>query len=205
VIHQDFHNSVTHLVEDVLAGHAPQQTETKIVSKDRAERWCACVLDHILHDGFPAVLLTGVDITVQKQAEHDRLELAKEQEQLKLFQRFIRDMAHDLRSPMANIKTRLYLLRQSPDTEKRQTHLDVLDGQVNRLVYLLDEILDMARLDELPNVRLDSTDLNALITALVNEQEPNVQVKAHCLELDLEPDLPGLIADKQLLVLQPHL
>lgn len=59
--------------------------------------------------------------------------------------RFLTHAAHELRTPMSNLKTRLYLLRHQPD--KIPQHLSVLDDVSDGMARLIEDLLDVVRLE----------------------------------------------------------
>lgn len=66
----------------------------------------------------------------------------------KLFQiqknRFINHAAHELRTPVTNLTTRLYLLRRQP--EKLEQHVNVLDQVSRQMTELINELLEATEL-----------------------------------------------------------
>lgn len=58
--------------------------------------------------------------------------------------RFLTHAAHELRTPISNITTRLYLARKQP--EQLDTHLTVIDEVTRNMVKLVDDLLDVVRL-----------------------------------------------------------
>jgi len=68
----------------------------------------------------------------------------KELDQLK--SEFVSNVSHELRTPLANIKLYLTLLEKG-HPERRATHLRVLSQEVRRLETLIEDILDLSRLE----------------------------------------------------------
>ncbi|MCD4685448.1 MAG: PAS domain S-box protein, partial [Anaerolineae bacterium] len=56
--------------------------------------------------------------------------------------RFITNASHELRHPLANLKTRLYLLRHQP--EQLDDHLAVLDSATNEMARLVQDLVEVA-------------------------------------------------------------
>lgn len=56
--------------------------------------------------------------------------------------RFITNAAHELRSPISNLNTRLYLLRRSP--QNMEEHLRVIERVIDRINRLVNDLLDMS-------------------------------------------------------------
>jgi len=66
-------------------------------------------------------------------------------------ERFLRHAAHELRTPLSNFKTRLYLLRRQP--ERLFAHLAVMERVTDEINQLVEDLLDIFRLQR------DSTEL----------------------------------------------
>lgn len=58
---------------------------------------------------------------------------------------FLSNAAHQLRLPLANLKTRLYLMRRQP--EKQAHHLEVIDSSLDHLADLVSDLVDLAQYD----------------------------------------------------------
>ena len=72
---------------------------------------------------------------------------------------FVSDAAHELRSPLTAIKTQLEVAQAHPEaTDWAQASEDAL-ADVERLARLVDDLLILARIDEVPQRRLSVVDL----------------------------------------------
>ncbi|MEP6884332.1 MAG: ATP-binding protein [Gammaproteobacteria bacterium] len=80
----------------------------------------------------------------------------------------LRDISHELRSPLARMRVALGLARQPPADMSRQ--LDRLEREIERLDALISQILKLARLygTEMPFVR-ETIDLNDVIEEVVRD------------------------------------
>jgi signal transduction histidine kinase len=60
---------------------------------------------------------------------------------------FLAVLAHEIRNPLAPIRTAVHLLRlkELPDTQRSKAR-DVIDRQVEHLVRLIDDLLDVSRI-----------------------------------------------------------
>lgn len=120
-------------------------------------------------------------------------ELAQANERLleldRLKTKFVSDVSHELRTPITNLQLYLDLLKHGKP-EKRDHHLTVLRQQANRLTRLVEDILDLSRL-ELGDRRIAfaSVDLNELVEQVVMTHQPLAD-NAN-LRLTFEPG-PGL-------------
>lgn len=64
-------------------------------------------------------------------------------------ERFLRHAAHELRTPLSNFKTRLYLLRRQP--ERLFSHLAVMERVTDEMNELVEDLLDVFRLQRHSN------------------------------------------------------
>ncbi|MBA9005804.1 sensor histidine kinase [Thermomonospora cellulosilytica] len=100
------------------------------------------------------------DMVGAMNAALDRLEIAFDD-----LQRFTSDASHDLRSPLAGIRTRLEEALAHPgDVDWPRTAADVLAG-VDRQQAIVTDLLSLARLDTGGPIRLQRTDLTRLTGA----------------------------------------
>jgi PAS domain S-box-containing protein len=138
------------------------------------------------------------DVTERRRAEGQRLELAVEQERVELLQHFIRDTSHDFRTPLTTIKTSLYLLAKTIDEEeKRGRYMEVIDEQTTHLQKLLDDLLNMSRLDKTANADFifEPRVLNLLLQNVVAAHKSLAERKSHSVSLEVEADLPAVLID----------
>ncbi len=83
--------------------------------------------------------------------------------------KFVADVSHELRSPIANMQVYLDLL-QMGSAEKRDQYHEILQGQLHRLSLLVEDILDLSRLEavELQKQQFETVDLNELVAEVVS-------------------------------------
>lgn len=115
---------------------------------------------------------------------------------LKNQQRLMRDVSHELRSPLGRLRAMLSIAEQSGD-EKTLSHLGRMEIEVQRLDHLIGEILTFARLEaksEIDRQSVDIMDLMHEIAADVSlegskdEKEVVVSGPESCL-MQLDSDL----------------
>jgi PAS domain S-box-containing protein len=89
------------------------------------------------------------DISHHKRTEGELQRLASElAEKNRMQSEFLYTLAHELRNPLAPIRTGLELLRVSPPGKSGGEVHDMMRRQVDHMVHLGDDLLDMARLSE---------------------------------------------------------
>jgi PAS domain S-box-containing protein len=115
-------------------------------------------------------------------------DITQQRELDRLKDQFISDVSHELRTPATNLSLYLELLeRASP--EKRTDYLAILKGQCDLLVKLVEDILDLSRLEMVKarKIELTSVDFNQLTEQVITAHRPLAE--ASNLRLVYEPDL----------------
>ncbi len=125
------------------------------------------------HNQIIALVSTSRDVTMRRQAEQERLELAVERERVKTLQHLISDTSHDLKTPLTTLNNSLYLLKKFiSDPERREHYAQVLQKQVSHLVKILEDMDSMAKLDRATEeFAFQAIDLKDLLTQIVAEYE----------------------------------
>ncbi len=142
--------------------------------------------------------LVGIsrDITDRKQFQAQKTVLEAEQERVRVLQRFIADMSHDFRTPLSVINSSTYLLHKLTDPEKREEKIRNIELQSDRLLKLLDDQLEMGRLDEksLP-FNFTKEDINPIVQTVVTSFQVMADSKNQSLQFIPTPNLPAIDLD----------
>ncbi|MFD9436752.1 ATP-binding protein [Streptomyces sp. NPDC060002] len=79
--------------------------------------------------------------------------------------RFVADASHELRTPLSAIRGYLQLYEQGMlvEPQERRRAWDRMNGEVDRMGRLVDELLTLARLDQRPELRLRGVDVSRLV------------------------------------------
>jgi sigma-B regulation protein RsbU (phosphoserine phosphatase) len=126
-------------------------------------------------------------LELQAQTEAARRELAKANEELEdrvrtlveerlaaqesmlaqkeaseLREHFIAVLGHDLRNPLASIKSGLRMLAKEPISEKAQRVLKLMDGSADRMAGLISDVMDFARARLGSGIAIHATDGSGL-------------------------------------------
>ena len=123
-------------------------------------------------------------------------ELASANERLKeldhLKSKFVSDVSHELRTPVTNLNLYLDLLQRGKH-EQWPRYFNVLREQVDRLRQLIEDILDLSRLDLAANVQIEMepVDLNEVINLVVTAHK--LRAEKSGLQLDFMPCKPSAI------------
>ncbi|MFT3859586.1 MAG: response regulator [Aquabacterium sp.] len=104
---------------------------------------------------------------------------------------FLAMLSHELRNPLAPIRNAVDVIRRlAPQEERLCWANDVMDRQVRHLTRLVEELLDVARINQGKiTLHLAPVDLRAVIEHGVETVKPFIEHRAHQLTLML-PDTP---------------
>ena len=110
-------------------------------------------------------------------------ELAEANERLKELDRlksqFVFDASHELKSPLTSIKGYGDLLVRGAVgtlTEDQREFLQIISGSTDRLITLINDLLDMSRIEAgRENQPFQPVDLNAVVSQVVSAQQPQAQ------------------------------
>lgn len=101
--------------------------------------------------------------------------------------RFVSNASHELRTPVANLKTRVYLLRRQP--EKLTEHLDVVDQVIAKMQQLMEDLFDFTEIEQ-GNLLLEREDvaLQDLLTEVIQSYQSKAERRSIALECEFAPD-----------------
>ncbi len=113
--------------------------------------------------------------------------------------RFITNASHELRRPLTNLKTRLYLLRRQP--ERMDEHLVVLQRAADDMSELVQDLVDVSQLMR-NRIRLDkrNTQLQFAVEGALNLQMPAAQQKYIQLQYHISSEPMPIFGDYQRLI-----
>lgn len=84
-------------------------------------------------------------------------------------EQFAADVAHEIKNPLASLRSAIETLRIAPEGEKRNRLLDVVEHDVRRLDRLVSDISNASRLDsELVKEEEDQFDLTRMLSRIVD-------------------------------------
>ena len=113
---------------------------------------------------------------------------------------FLADVSHELRTPIAAIRTFIELLREGAidDPAARDEFLESSRGQLERLDWLAQNLLDLSKLDSgLALLELRAEDLRACVESAIEQAEPAAARRHIALSVDLPAEPVLLLHDPQ--------
>jgi signal transduction histidine kinase len=96
--------------------------------------------------------------------------------------RFIADAAHELRSPITAVKLQAQIAGRAATASEREAALTQLSGGVDRAAHLIEQLLDMARLE--PSAR-QTTFTTVALDALIKQVVADFSIQAEARDIDL--------------------
>ena len=105
--------------------------------------------------------------------------------------RFTADAAHELRTPLASIKTQAQVAIQAADSAQRRHALEQIVVGVDRTTHLVEQLLTLARFD--PDEAIASSediDLRTLVGETIATLDPQAMGKQLRIDLDEGPPAP---------------
>ncbi len=160
---------------------AALHAETAIQHRDRA----LAVTAARLGDDSDAVVWT-----VRDMSERARLERAKDE--------FVAMASHELRSPLTSIKGFVELLERSPEnmSERQREFVDIILRSTDRLVDLVNDLLDVARIDaDRVEINRRPIDVGEAVREVTELMGPRIEEKGQQLGVYVAPTLPLALAD----------
>lgn len=117
------------------------------------------------------------DLLLEREALVDQL-----RHEARIKNEFLATLAHELRNPLAPIRTGLQILRLSPTGKPATQTLEMMDRQVRHLVRLIDDLLDISRitLGKL-ELRKQEVPVDVLLASAVEASKPVIDAGKHTL------------------------
>ncbi|NJK77065.1 MAG: HAMP domain-containing protein [Richelia sp. CSU_2_1] len=139
--------------------------------------------------------LKGIAITVQDITREVELNEAKSH--------FISNVSHELRTPLFNIKSfieTLYEYGEDLQESERREFLEIANRETDRLTRLVNDVLDLSRLESCRIYQLDAVDLSQAVEQTLRTYQLNAKDKGIELKQELERDLPPVLGHYDLLL-----
>lgn len=154
-------------VIDAVRSSRESGTQTRVDIEQPGRRYFRVVTSSIAAGGEWAVLVVLHDVTDVKRTDQIRRDFAA-------------NVSHELRTPLAGIKAVIETLAEGAidDREAAADFLTRADSEVDRLIQLVEELLDLSRIEsgEVPlNPR--PTDVDGLVAEVVERLRPQAERK----------------------------
>lgn len=148
-------------------------------------------------------LIDLVSIAIDRAALHEQVEKANQKLQIldKAKDDFVSLASHELRTPMTAIKSYTWLVaneKEGPISAKAKSHLDKVQKSTDRLISLVNELLDISRIESgRVNLTMEKFPLATLFTEVCDEFTPKAAELTIKLSCPILTNLPVINADRE--------
>jgi signal transduction histidine kinase len=94
--------------------------------------------------------------------------------------RFLAVLSHELRNPLAPLRTGVALLRmRGADPDAQETH-DMMERQITQLARLIDDLLDVSRIDRGKlEIHAERIPVETMLRSAIDTARPNIDAQGH--------------------------
>lgn len=160
-----------------------ERAEFRITINEPTKRTIRILLTTVVNQQRESI--KGIAITIQDITREVELNEAKSQ--------FISNVSHELRTPLFNIKSFIETLHEfgeDLDVEQRQEFLLTVNNETDRLARLVNDVLDLSKLESGRSYSMDGVDLSQAIEQTLRTYQLNARDKGIELIQDIAPNLP---------------
>lgn len=140
-------------------------------------------------------ILKGIAMTIQDLTREVELNAAQS--------RFISNVSHELRTPLFNIKSYVETLHDLGDQlseEEKKEFLGIANAETDRLTRLVNDVLDLSRLESDRVWALEPLELGPAIEQTLRTYRLNAEDKGVRLQFEADPQLPRALGNWDLLL-----
>ncbi len=169
------------VVDEVFASGEQRQLEFVFPSPTGHRSFQArLVPERDEHEQVQQVLAIVQDVTVERHAQ----QAVRDAEQRK--DEFLATLAHELRNPLAPLRTGLQVLERSKDVAAASAVRAMMNRQLEHMVRLIDDLMDVARISAGKlTLRREPVQLTAAVDMAVEASRTALQAGHHRLDLQL--------------------
>ncbi len=186
-------DTIARALQQMAAGHSTESTEFQIVLPEPTKRTIRIVLNSVLDTARETS--KGIALTVQDITREAELNEAKSQ--------FISNISHELRTPLFNIKSfieTLYEYGDALEPSQQREFLETANRETDRLTRLVNDVLDLSRLESGKAYAFDAIDLHQAIDQTLRTYQLNAKDKGVVLRQEVAVELPTIWGNYDLIV-----
>jgi len=184
---------LTRPLYQMARGELREEAEFRITAIEPNNRTLRVLLNAVVDPVRDNV--KGIAVTVQDITREVELNEAKSQ--------FISNVSHELRTPLFNIKSFIETLyeygEELTETQKHE-FLETANRETDRLTRLVNDVLDLSRLESCKIYQFEAIDLSQPIEQILRTYQLNAKDKGIELLQDIEPNLPPVFGHYDLLL-----
>jgi len=181
-------------MDRALAERTDYRAEYRVNLPDGRQIWVAASGRGTYADDGTVLGMTGVmqDITEKKREEEALREADARKDE------FLATLAHELRNPLAPLRSSLEILRKEGiSQEAREAARLVMLRQVNQMVALIDDLIDISRISTgRIDLHMAPVTLSEVVEGALEISRPLIDARGHAFSLELPESPIHLGADK---------
>ena len=109
---------------------------------------------------------------------------------------FINAVSHDLRSPLSGVLIATHLVSQAGEVnEQQQEFLTTIEQRVAAMTELIDDLLDVGRIEAGVDMEMEPCVIAPLIAQVVNQFAEQIRNKGHKVDIKTDTDLPPMMGN----------
>ncbi|GAB2507781.1 PAS domain S-box protein [Lysobacter humi (ex Lee et al. 2017)] len=183
VLHPDDRERVHAAFEAANDAQEAHVLEYRALRWDGAYRWMHATGRPRFGAGSEFLGFIGgiLDITERREAEEALREADRRKDE------FLATLAHELRNPLAPIRSGLHVLNLTADAEIARRTRQMMDRQLDHMVRLVDDLLDVSRITSGKVVlQRQRISLQDAVRAAIESARPSIESARHRLVVDLD-------------------
>jgi two-component system, OmpR family, phosphate regulon sensor histidine kinase PhoR len=174
------------VIEALRASREEGRREARLIERP-SRYYLQVITTPIISGGEWTALVVFHDLTDVKRVEQMRRD-------------FVANVSHELRTPLASIKSVIETLQGGAleDRKAAQDFLSRADSEIDRLVQLVEELLELSRIEsgEVPLAR-QPVEMAAVLAKAVERLRPQAEKQGLNLTLEVAPNLPPIVGDAE--------
>ena len=142
------------------------------------------------NEGREEMILLAIEDITERQISQKKLVEANRRKS-----NFLATLAHELRNPLAPVQIAVQLLRRDAK-ESGVKQLDMIERQIQRLVRLVDDLLDIARIErDHVELKMEPLDLVSVVNQAIEGSRHDLDDRRHSLSLTLPSESILVLGD----------
>ncbi|MES2280185.1 MAG: ATP-binding protein [Pseudomonadota bacterium] len=183
VMHEEDRQTAREALDAHLAHDKPYQVECRLKLRDGSWRWFMIAGMARKDASGQAFRMAGsiIDITERKSAEQILFDANRAKDE------FLATLAHELRNPLAPIRTGLEILKKdSANGPASHRARETMERQLAHMIRLIDDLLDISRINS-GKIRLATSRINlsSVIETALDLSRPVIESRTHQLTVQL--------------------
>jgi PAS domain S-box-containing protein len=194
LVHPDDKQDVLAALERHMSGSVPlYETEHRLRHKNGSWIWVldrGRVIEWDEHGVATRAIGIHSNITLQRAIREQLRETDRRKDE------FLATLAHELRNPLAPIRTGLAIMKRDPASAPAAQAREIMERQLSHMVRLIDDLLDVSRIT-LGRLQLkrENVALKAVVEIALEASRPAIEAGHHTLEVSFPEEEIWVYAD----------